>query len=75
MRTTLALDPDVFAAARSLAETQGKTLGRVVSELLRKALAPAPSAAEVAGFPVFAVPSDAPVVTPEAVRAALDDEP
>jgi hypothetical protein len=75
MRTTLALDPDVFAAARSLAETQGKTLGRVVSELLRKALAPAVTPVEVSGFPVFDVSPKAPVVTPEAVRAALDDEP
>lgn len=75
MRTTLALDEDVFSAARSLAEAQGKTLGKVVSDLIRKALAPAPTTAAVSGFPVFSVLSDAPVVTPEAVRAALDDEP
>lgn len=32
-------------------------------------------ASNINGLPVFAVTAEAPVVTPEAVRAALDDEP
>jgi len=44
MRTTLKLDEDVLAAARGLAEQQGKTLGEVVSELARRGLKPAASA-------------------------------
>lgn len=74
MRTTLALDPDAFAAVRSLAEAQGKTLGRVVSDLIRKALTPGSTTKEVNGFPVFEVSPNAAPLTPEAVRAALDDE-
>lgn len=73
MRTTLALDPDVFAAARSLAEAQGRTLGKVVSDLLRKALTQPPPTREVNGFPVFEVSPNAVPLTPEAVRAALED--
>lgn len=74
MRTTLALEPDVFAAVHSLAEAQGKSLGKVVSDLIRKALAPGPTTSTVKGFPVFEVSPNAVPLTPEAVRAALDDE-
>jgi len=38
MRTTLALDDDVLAAARALAERERKSLGEVVSALARQAL-------------------------------------
>ena len=38
MRTTLALDDDVLAAARALAERERKSLGEVVSALVRQAL-------------------------------------
>jgi hypothetical protein len=40
MRTTLDLDEDVLFAARELASAGGKTMGEVLSELARKALAP-----------------------------------
>ena len=36
MRTTLKIDDDVLAAARELAERNGCTLGKAVSELARK---------------------------------------
>ena len=36
MRTTLKIDDDVLAAARELADRQGCTLGKAVSELARK---------------------------------------
>lgn len=38
MRTTLTLDDDVLAAARGLAEQQRKTVGEVVSALVRQGL-------------------------------------
>ena len=41
MRTTLNLDDDVLAAAKSLADAQGSTTGKVISDLARKALVPA----------------------------------
>ena len=41
MRTTLAIDDDVLAAAREFATTQRKSAGEVISSLARKALRPA----------------------------------
>jgi len=40
MRTTLDIDDDVLQAAKELGALQGKTAGKVVSELARKGLAP-----------------------------------
>jgi hypothetical protein len=39
MRTTLDLDDDVLAAARSIAAARKQTMGKVVSDLLRQSLA------------------------------------
>ena len=41
MRTTLDIDDDVLQAAKELAVLRGTTAGRVVSDLARRALAPA----------------------------------
>ena len=38
MRTTLAIDDDVLAAAKALAELQDRSLGEVISDLARRAL-------------------------------------
>jgi hypothetical protein len=38
MRTTLDLDEDVLNAAREIARAHGTTVGRVISELVKKAL-------------------------------------
>lgn len=38
MRTTLDIDDDLLAAAKELARRERKSTGRVVSELVRKAL-------------------------------------
>ena len=38
MRTTLAIDDDVLAAAKHLAEREKKTIGEVVSALARQGL-------------------------------------
>ena len=42
MRTTLDLDDDVLRAIKKLARREKKAAGRVVSELVRKALATSP---------------------------------
>jgi hypothetical protein len=75
MRTTLQLDDDVLGAARSLARTEGKTIGQVVSELARRGLAPRPSRSggRRSAVPAFDVSSEAPPLTPEMVREALED--
>jgi hypothetical protein len=39
MRTTLDLDDDILAAARSIAAARKQTMGKVVSDLVRKRLA------------------------------------
>jgi hypothetical protein len=38
MRTTLDLDDDVLAAARSIATARKQTMGKVVSDLVRQSL-------------------------------------
>jgi len=39
MRTTLDIDDDVLQAAKELAQAEGKTTGRIASDLMRMALA------------------------------------
>jgi hypothetical protein len=75
MRTTLNLDADVLEAARSVAAAEHRSLGSVVSELARRGLAPRASSLteEDDGFPVFLVAEEAPLITGEMVRAALDE--
>jgi negative regulator of replication initiation len=38
MKTVLDIEPELYAAAEQLAQSQKKSLGQVVSELLRRAL-------------------------------------
>jgi hypothetical protein len=38
MKTTLDIEPELYAAAERLAQSQKKSLGQVVSELLRRTL-------------------------------------
>jgi len=72
MRTTLDLDSDVLTAARELAAAQRRSLGSVISELVRRGLTPA--RVEVDGaLPVIRVPAGTPPITAEMVRRALDD--
>lgn len=71
MRTTLDLDGDVLARARTLAREQGITLGAAVSALARRGMT-TPITTE-SGFPVFPVPADAAPLTPELVSRANED--
>ena len=74
MRTTLALDDDVLAAAKELAAMQRKSIGEVVSSLVRNALRPVePGAGFRNGVPLLAVRPGASRVSSELVRQ-LDDE-
>jgi len=79
MRTTLDIDEDLLAAAKELARRRGTTAGRVVSELLRRALtAPDNSRNHVAeteafyGFRPF--PGRGEVVTDDLVEKLRDKE-
>lgn len=68
MRTTLTLDDDVFELAARQAKLRGVSLGKAVSDLLRRGLnAPTPARDE-GGLVVFQLPADSPKVTTEDVR-------
>jgi hypothetical protein len=74
MRTTLAIDDDVLAAAKSLAARQHKSLGEVISALARQALRPAGHHQEARnGVPLLPVRPDAVPVTPELVNRLRDE--
>lgn len=70
MRTTLAIDDDILAAARAIADQRGRSVGEVVSDLCRRALIPEPAAGTVMrnGIPLFPLRPDAKPVTLELVR-------
>lgn len=74
MRTTLDIESDVLQAAKEIAEHRGLTAGQVVSELLRKALAPpGPSARVRNGVPLLSHRSGAPVMTMKLVNELRDE--
>jgi hypothetical protein len=76
MRTTLAIDDDVLAAAREIATSQKKSVGEVISILSRTALSPAPSQRKTRnGVPLLAIRADAPRVTSELVRQLQEELP
>ncbi len=72
MRTTLDVGDDILAAVRALAAEKGVSLGAALSDLARRELRARLPALE-RDLPVFAVDDDAPAITPELVRKALDD--
>jgi hypothetical protein len=74
MRTTLDLDPDVLQAAKELASVRGTTAGRVISDLVRKALEPAGTAKVRNGVPLMPRrPAGSPPITVEFVEDLLDE--
>ena len=75
MRTTLNLDDDVYELVRFYAESRSEPVGKVVSELVRRAIrAPLRTRIE-GGFHVVDLPPNTPPVTTEDVkRFEFDDE-
>jgi hypothetical protein len=53
MRTTVAVDDHLLAAAKQRARARGQTLGQVVEDALRRELAEPPMAEAVVDIPVF----------------------
>ena len=69
MRTTLAIDDDVLAAAKEMAATERKSVGEVISLLARRVLRPAETTGKTRnGVPLLSVNPDAPRVTSELVH-------
>ena len=76
MRTTLAIDDDVLSAAREMAEMENKSVGEVISNLARRALAPAGSKIKTRnGVPLLKVKRGAPRVTSELVHRLREELP
>lgn len=76
MRTTLDIDDDVLNAAKELAAVRGTSAGKVISELARKGLSPAPGTQSATRNGVPVLPSrgaDAPRITMRRVNDLRDD--
>jgi hypothetical protein len=74
MRTTLSIEDDVLAAAKEIAERQGKSIGEVISSLARQALRPKRSTKRTRnGVPLLPVRPGASRVTPEMVNQLRDE--
>lgn len=68
MRTTLTLDDDIAELAARQAKARGQSLGKTVSDLVRRGLnAPTP-VTEKDGLAIFQLPKDSPQVTTDDVR-------
>jgi hypothetical protein len=84
MRTTLDLDADVLYAAKQLAQQQRKTVGKVVSELVRDAFAARLTASAnpttvgvsepLHQYGIFPLPKRGAIVSNELVNKLRDDE-
>jgi hypothetical protein len=74
MRTTLAIDDDVLAAAKEMAATERRSVGEVLSSLARQALRPAPSTHSTRnGVPLLPVRPGAARVTSELVHKLQEE--
>ncbi|EXS68132.1 CopG family transcriptional regulator [Sphingobium sp. D43FB] len=74
MRTTLVIDDDVMAAARAIADHQHSSIGRVLSDLARKALR-APEATRTRNGISLLPAKPGVVVTQDIVNALRDEAP
>lgn len=77
MRTTLAIDDDVLAAAKHLAEREQRTVGDVISALARQGLSRASRSSRAArsGIPLLPNRNNAMPVTLELVNLLRDEQP
>lgn len=73
MRATIQLDDDIYELARRLASREKLSLGKVLSNLARRAIESAPVFARQNGFPVFEVRPGAAPLTEEMVKRALEE--
>jgi hypothetical protein len=75
MRTTLDLEEDVLLAAKELARWRGVSIGKVLSDLARQALARQAGETTRNGVPLFPRRPEARVVTLELVNQLRDEAP
>lgn len=76
MRTTLAIDDDVLAAAKEMAAAERKSVGKVISTLARQAMRPpAQTHTTRNGVPLLPVRPGARRVTSEFVKQLQEELP
>jgi hypothetical protein len=73
MNASLQIDDDVYEEAQRLAASENRSLGEVLSDLVRKALRAEILKRKEGGFPRFSVPQDTPPITLELVKTAEFD--
>jgi hypothetical protein len=73
MRTTVDLDEDILRTAKQLARENEQSLGRVLSDLVRKGLTPPPRKFKYRnGVPLLPSRPGAPPITSELVKELLE---
>jgi hypothetical protein len=75
MRTTLDIEDDVLLAAKEMARRQRLSIGKVLSNLARRALTQHRTGGTREGVPLFPVQKNAGVATLELVNRLRDDQP
>ena len=75
MRTTLSIEDDALELARVLARRRRVSLGKAVSELLRRGARQPLVTTERNGLRVVQLPEGSPAVTSEAVAELLEEIP
>lgn len=74
MRTTLNLEADVFAEVKRYADARSVSLGRAVSDLVRRGLSTPVQTRVVNGIHVVVLPSDSAPVDSARVNRFLEDD-
>ena len=75
MRTTLTIDDDVLTAAKRIARQTNRTVGDVISGLVRDSPRPVPVLTERNGIPLLSTRAGGVTVTPDLVTALRDELP
>jgi hypothetical protein len=75
MRTTLTLDDDALEEARRVSRRRRISLGKAVSELVRRGASRPLATSERNGFAVVRLPPDTPTVRAATVDELLDELP
>lgn len=73
MRTTISLDDDVVKEIKTYAKSRDVSIGKAVSDLVRRGLRAPLRTRIVNGFHVVELPPDSPTVTSEDVKRLQDE--
>ncbi len=73
MRTTLSLDDDIYPVVKTYARSREVSVGKAVSELVRRGLSAPLRTRVVNGFHVVDLPPGSPVVTRQHVRKLMEE--